>query len=1530
MSEPRPRLLLGLGLALLCCAFAAPALLAQNAADYAAVRLGFRVSLNGGDTNLSSDSTYAGKITSLNSDAQTAWNNLVKTAGRAVLWNDLPISTTKSDTLTSSFGRVRTMAVAYATPGAALYRNTALRDDILSAMEWLNANHYLAGRAFYDNWFPWHLGVPLNVADIFACIHDGVTDTARRSALYSAYAAAIDHYQNTAGRTYSWSGANLVWRAKIDYGLGAALESSTRLALGRDRLSARAGVGNERNVFAYVTSGDGFYVDGSFIQHNTHAYTGAYGLYLLNELAVVLEVAAGTPWAVADPLLANVYRWIDDAFDPVLYRGGIMAHTQGREIARSGSTEHNYGHVALAAAARLARFAPAADAARLRALVKQHLQSDAYRNFLNTASLPASVVVKPLLTDNAIIARSPRQGLFVFAGMDRVVAQRGDWAYALSLSSSRISKYESINGENLRGWYLGDGAAYLYNGDLAQYSDAYWPTVNPYRLAGVTLDNRARADAGASSPNTRDPRTTKSWVGGSSVDGLYGAAGMDHEAAQSDLRGKLSWFFFDDEVVHLGAGIVTSSSNPNRVESVVMNRMIGHAGNNSGGAYGVTFTANGVARAATAGATESLAGVTHAHLNAALQTAYGPGSVGYYFPVASPLQVLREARTGKWSDINVNGSTTAITRNFLALWFDHGVGPLSPGASFSYAVLPNKTAAQTAAYQQNPDIEILANTSSVQAAREKNLRVTAANFWSATPAAPGSVDGITADRPCSVSLRYRDGQVVLGVSDPTQTLSSATPLVLELPVGASARLSSDSGVTVLALSPRIRLSINLASTRGRSLAAAFNLAPLTAAPDTAFASPGLPIRINVLANDSSSSGGALTVSSATFAPPAAVAASPHGVAILDAATASAFPVGAANFIAATGAAAPGALSTLPGFTALAGWRDATRAFPAKGSVNTGVTSYHLRSDAAKTALRFQIEANTASNPSAGGATTTATLSGSAGDALYVGAVGPSFGHVAITLGAYSAVSQDAAALGFRTTSAADGRPYASRALGFVVAGVGAGRSFTAEFRGVRGQLLSTQTATATVADTRLFFGLDAGPVEQEWIHSVVLRGNNANANVGLDDVGFTPVAAVNVGSLAFVDELPVYTAPAGYTGPARFAYTVTDGVDSAGAEVSITVSGTPVAISSATASTWQDPNTPDKVLDGVTDASVSRWSGYGDGATLTLTLAARQKVGALNISTFQGTVRRAVFDVETSDDDGATWTRVFSGSSSGTTSDLERVRLTPTWARLVRIVGRGYVRNDGLAGDLWNSIGEVHVLADANLAPQAPAVALAGRAGETLTLDLGALASDPDAGPSALVVSALGAPSAGSVQNLGGGLVRYTPPAGHRGRVTFAYTISDGDAAAANSVALDLGIPVSADGFFTLYFDGAEREDPSIGGFDSDPDGDGLANLIEYALGSDPRSPAATGVTASLSGGALRLSFPRSRYAADLVYTVEASSDLVTWTALATASALGPWQNTGGAQAIAQTVADDATWQVQVTDSAPASPRRFLRLRVGN
>lgn len=95
----------------------------------------------------------------------------------------------------------------------------------------------------------------------------------------------------------------------------------------------------------------------------------------------------------------------------------------------------------------------------------------------------------------------------------------------------------------------------------------------------------------------------------------------------------------------------------------------------------------------------------------------------------------------------------------------------------------------------------------------------------------------------------------------------------------------------------------------------------------------------------------------------------------------------------------------------------------------------------------------------------------------------------------------------------------------------------------------------------------------------------------------------------------------------------------------------------------------------------------------------------------------------------------------------------------------------------------------------------------------------------------------------------------------------------------------------------------------ADPDGDGHSNLFEYAFALDPHAANQgpvweTGVTAD---GRMTATFYRAR--SDVTYAVEASSDLQTWTTIAT--------NPGSVGAT-----------VTVTDVANGWTQRFLRLRV--
>jgi len=101
-------------------------------------------------------------------------------------------------------------------------------------------------------------------------------------------------------------------------------------------------------VLEYVESGDGFYRDGSFIQHNKHPYTGGYGKALLAEITRLMQLLHDSSWEVSDPNVSNIYKWVFEAFEPVIYKGAMMDMVRGRELTRYASHDHAIGHSTIA------------------------------------------------------------------------------------------------------------------------------------------------------------------------------------------------------------------------------------------------------------------------------------------------------------------------------------------------------------------------------------------------------------------------------------------------------------------------------------------------------------------------------------------------------------------------------------------------------------------------------------------------------------------------------------------------------------------------------------------------------------------------------------------------------------------------------------------------------------------------------------------------------------------------------------------------------------------------------------------------------------------------------------------------------------------------------------------------------------------------------------------------------------------------------------------------------------------------------
>lgn len=114
-----------------------------------------------------------------------------------------------------------------------------------------------------------------------------------------------------------------------------------------------------------------------------------------------------------------------------------------------------------------------------------------------------------------------------------------------------------------------------------------------------------------------------------------------------------------------------------------------------------------------------------------------------------------------------------------------------------------------------------------------------------------------------------------------------------------------------------------------------------------------------------------------------------------------------------------------------------------------------------------------------------------------------------------------------------------------------------------------------------------------------------------------------------------------------------------------------------------------------------------------------------------------------------------------------------------------------------------------------------------------------------------------------------------------------------------------------------------------DPDRDGLANIIEYALGSNPivGNPAAFPQPV-LSGGHLQITLPRNPARNDIGYHVEANDSLSgTWTVIASSLNGAPFSGPG--YIAGETPGSSVkSVVVRIPASVSSTPRNFLRIRV--
>ena len=155
-----------------------------------------------------------------------------------------------------------------------------------------------------------------------------------------------------------------------------------------------------------------------------------------------------------------------------------------------------------------------------------------------------------------------------------------------------------------------------------------------------------------------------SFTGGVS-DSTYGAS--TYKQNNGGVTATKSWFFFDNEIVCLGAGI--TSAQPEIVATTVNQALL--SGSVSRKAAGTTTTM-------AAATQEDFSG----NLNWVLHNA-----VGYFFPAGGNVSVSNQTQSGDWSAIGT--ASGAVSTGVFKLWMNHGTTPAN--ATYAYIVAPGLT-----------------------------------------------------------------------------------------------------------------------------------------------------------------------------------------------------------------------------------------------------------------------------------------------------------------------------------------------------------------------------------------------------------------------------------------------------------------------------------------------------------------------------------------------------------------------------------------------------------------------------------------------------------------------------------------------------------------------------------------------------------------------------------------------------------------------------------------------------------------------
>lgn len=436
--------------------------------------------------------------------------------------------------------------------------------------------------------------------------------------------AAIKVMENA---KFGMTGQNKVWLAG-NVLIRALLQNDGQLAkAARDTIASEICTGRK----------EGIKDDWSFHQHGPQQQFGNYGLAYISGMSFFSRLFQGTSYQFDRQQLAIFHSLVNEGYRWIIWNRYMDVSSLGRQFFHHAQVHKAYGLAFAAADLGLKGFPKAGN------LLVGHKHFD---------------------------------------DSDYTVHRSKDWMGTVKMSSNRVIGTELVNEDNLKGYYLGDGATYFYvRGD--EYLDVF-PFWDWRKIPGVTSYEDV-----APIPMAKGMKTNNktSLVGGLS-DGQRGMTVM--ELNRDGLKAYKSYLFADDFVVCLGTGIqadttlcVTTSVDQRLKEGELLVRT-------------------------KSGWREVIGKESFAQK----ELRFFHDHTGYIIIGKDTLVTEVGKRTGRWCDFMKMYKPSIVEGEVVSLHLRHGVRPKE--ARYQYLVFPGSSKEKLEKFDVEKEVIVLRNDATAQ------------------------------------------------------------------------------------------------------------------------------------------------------------------------------------------------------------------------------------------------------------------------------------------------------------------------------------------------------------------------------------------------------------------------------------------------------------------------------------------------------------------------------------------------------------------------------------------------------------------------------------------------------------------------------------------------------------------------------------------------------------------------------------------------------------------------------------------------